>query len=56
MTAAQAQAFEQDDLFDLSIKMRQWDEQAKEENIQVPDLAVYKQMALNCLNGEKKEG
>jgi phosphonate degradation associated HDIG domain protein len=50
MTAAEALAFEQDDLFDLSIKMRQWDEQAKEENIPLPDLAQYKEMALNCLN------
>jgi phosphonate degradation associated HDIG domain protein len=49
MTAAEAMAFEQDELFDLSIKMRQWDEQAKEENIPVPDLTEYKQMCLNCL-------
>ena len=50
MTAAEALAFEQDTLFEVSIKMRQWDELAKEEHIPVPDLAIYKQMSLNCLN------
>lgn len=49
MTTEEAQAFEEDALFELSIKMRQWDEQAKEENMPVPDLAIYKQMCLNCL-------
>jgi phosphonate degradation associated HDIG domain protein len=49
MNDSEAQAFEQDALFDLSIKMRQWDEQAKIENLPLPDLAFYKQMALACL-------
>jgi 2-amino-1-hydroxyethylphosphonate dioxygenase (glycine-forming) len=51
MTAEEAKAFENDALFELSIRMRQWDELAKEENIPLPDLAIYKQMCLNCLHG-----
>jgi putative nucleotidyltransferase with HDIG domain len=54
MTEAEAQAFEQDSLFELSIKMRQWDEEAKEVNIPVPDLGEYKIMALNCLTHRQK--
>ncbi len=50
MTAAEALTFENDELFEVSIKMRQWDELAKEENIPVADLHVYKQMSLDCLN------
>jgi predicted HD phosphohydrolase len=49
MTATEAQAFEKDALFEVSIKMRQWDEQAKEENIALPDLNIYKQMCLDVL-------
>jgi phosphonate degradation associated HDIG domain protein len=50
MSAAEAGAFEEDELFETSIKMRQWDEQAKEEHIPLPDLEVYKQMCLKVLN------
>ena len=50
MSEAEAQAFEKDELFELSIRMRKWDELAKEENVPVPDLEIYKQMSLTCLN------
>ena len=46
MTQSEAMAFEQDELFELSIQMRKWDEMAKEENIPVPDLEIYKQMPI----------
>jgi phosphonate degradation associated HDIG domain protein len=45
MTPAEADAFERDPLFALSIRMREWDELAKEENVPVPDLAFLRQMA-----------
>ncbi|WP_232064596.1 phosphonate degradation HD-domain oxygenase [Rhodocytophaga rosea] len=49
MTAREAEAFANDSLFELSIRMRQWDEMAKEEHIPVPDLNKYKQMSLKLL-------
>ncbi len=49
MTPAEAAAFEQDPLFALSIRMREWDELAKEENVPVPDLAFLKGMAAHHL-------
>ncbi len=49
MTAAEAEAFEKDPLFALSIRMREWDERAKEENIPVPDLVYLKRMAADHL-------
>lgn len=45
MTQAEVNAFERDPLFHLSIKMRAWDEAAKEENKPLPDLKVYRAMA-----------
>ncbi|MBC7923530.1 MAG: HD domain-containing protein [Ferruginibacter sp.] len=41
MTATEAEAFEGDELFEASIRMRQWDELAKEENVPTVDLRVY---------------
>lgn len=45
MTAEEVSSFEKDPLFQLSIKMRAWDEAAKEENKPLPDLNVYRVMA-----------
>ena len=45
MTREEASAFERDPLFHLSIKMRAWDEAAKEENKPLPDLKIYREMA-----------
>ncbi len=53
MTEAEAAAFEGDPLFAISIKMRTWDEQAKETNLPVPDLAPYRELARAHLAGEK---
>ncbi len=49
MGEEEAAAFEQYPLFDLIIKMRKWDEQAKIENKPLPDLARYRQMIVDHL-------
>jgi hypothetical protein len=49
MTSAEAILFEADHLFDLHIKLRRWDEQAKLENKPMPPLEKYKDMALRHL-------
>ena len=50
MGSAEAIAFEQHPLFELSLRMRHWDEAAKEINQPVPDLANYKGMAMALLS------
>lgn len=52
MTQEEAEAFEQYPLFDLIIKMRRWDEEAKIENIPVTNLEDYREMIVRHL--EKK--
>jgi phosphonate degradation associated HDIG domain protein len=49
----EAEAFEQYPLFDLIIKMRRWDEEAKIENMPVPDLEHYKIMMITHLQNQK---
>ena len=49
MSAEEAVAFEQDPLFTASIKLREWDELAKEEQVPLPNLETYKQMAVRHL-------
>jgi phosphonate degradation associated HDIG domain protein len=49
MTPEEAAAFEQMPLFKASIKLREWDELAKEEHTPLPDLEKYKQMAIRHL-------
>lgn len=49
MTQEEAEAFEHYPLFDLIIKMRRWDEEAKIENMHVPDLEHYKKMMITHL-------
>src|ERR1700677_1878525 len=49
MTAEEATAFEQYPLFDLIIRMRNWDEQAKIENRPLPDLQHSRNMILHHL-------
>jgi len=51
MTPEEAAAFEADDLFPLFLLMRTWDEQAKEEQVPVPDLNRYRAMARRLLAG-----
>lgn len=49
MTEKEAAEFERDPLFDLSIKMRTWDELAKEPNVPLQDLQHLKQKAIGLL-------
>jgi phosphonate degradation associated HDIG domain protein len=49
MSAAEAQAFEQDPLCAVSLRMRHWDEQAKELRVPVMDLQVLKVKAGRLL-------
>lgn len=50
MTLEEAMVFESDPLFDLHIKLRRWDEKAKEENEPLPSLDKYANMMLRHLN------
>ncbi len=54
MLAEEAAAFEQYPLFDLIIRMRKWDEQAKIENQPLPDLLPYRQMMTRHLGSALK--
>lgn len=49
MTAVEAESFENDEYFDLYILLRGWDEQAKEQNIPLPDLNLYREMMIQHL-------
>lgn len=49
MKDEEARHFEEDPLFDLMIKMRQWDEQAKLANQPLPSMQQYKILALRHL-------
>ena len=50
MREAEADAFEQDPLCGLSLRMRVWDEQAKERHVPLIDLHMLKDKALRLLN------
>lgn len=54
MTRQEAEAFEKDPLFNLSIRLREWDELAKEEQVPVPDLQYLKEMALQHLERQQQ--
>lgn len=49
MTAVEAEAFEQDPLCAVSLRMRQWDELAKQMWVPVIDLGILKEKALRLL-------
>lgn len=49
MTEEEAVAFEQYPLFELIVKMRKWDEQAKIEHKPLPDLERYRDMMYRHL-------
>ena len=49
MTAEEAQAFEQDPLCAVSLRMRHWDEQAKQMHVPLLDLEVLKAKARQVL-------
>ena len=50
MTQAEALAFEEDDLFDLYISIRRWDDKAKKIKEPLPELLQYKQMMIEHLS------
>jgi phosphonate degradation associated HDIG domain protein len=50
MIQAEAAAFEEDTLFELSILMRQWDEQANEINVPLVNLQLIKEKAKKVLS------
>ncbi len=49
MDAEEAEAFESNFLFEMMVKMRRWDEAAKEVGKPLPDLEKYRQMCLRHL-------
>lgn len=49
MTDDEAIHFENDPLFNQSISLRRWDEQAKETNVPIIDLAMLKEKAIAVL-------
>jgi len=53
MVKEEAEAFEKYPLFDLIIKMRTWDEQAKIEHKPLPDLQHYRMMILHHLSSQE---
>ena len=52
MTEAEARAYEQAPYFDLSFKMRAWDEAAKETNLPPSDVARYRAIAERHLEAQ----
>lgn len=53
MSEDEADAFEHYPLFELIIKMRRWDEQAKMEHKPLPALVHYRKMILHHLESQK---
>lgn len=49
MSPEEAARFESDPLFELYIKMRQWDEAAKVEHLPLTDMQVFRKMAAKHL-------
>ena len=49
MNNSEATAFENDPLFEVSIRMRHWDEQAKELHIPIVDMEILRIKAANLL-------
>lgn len=55
MSEAEANRFDQHPLFELSIKLREYDEKAKVENLLKPEIEKYKSIALSVLNSYNSE-
>jgi len=51
MSESEADAFEQDPLCAVSLRMRQWDEMAKEMRVPLIDLGILKAKAASVLSG-----
>ena len=56
MSASEATAFESDPLFSEYIQLREWDDRAKEMNIEIPALAHYKKIAIEHLTQNTSHG
>jgi predicted HD phosphohydrolase len=52
MSAAEAALFESDPLFDASLEMRRWDEEAKHAGLVVPRFAAYRERVVRCLTAD----
>lgn len=55
MEEAEARAFEKDPLFSLYIRLRQWDEKAKQEHIPLPVLDTYRAMMIQHLTEQESK-
>ncbi len=54
MSAAEAEAFETNFLFEMMVKMRLWDEAGKELNQPLPSIERYREMCLRHLQSEQE--
>lgn len=54
MSIEEAVRFEKEPLFSLSLKLRVWDELAKEKNKPIPGLDFYRKMAVNHLENQAR--
>ena len=50
MSSEEALAFEADPLFDRHIRLRRWDEEAKQENLPLPSLQKYAALIIHHLD------
>jgi len=50
MSASEASLFEKDALFKTIVRMRYWDEMAKEIDVPLPDMNIYRKMAVEHLH------
>lgn len=50
MSPEEATAFEKDPLFEPSVRLRYWDEQAKQTNVSIMNLQLLKEKAKNLLH------
>jgi predicted HD phosphohydrolase len=53
MSGEEAVAFENSDLFTISLKIREWDERAKEQGVLLDSLDKYKHLARQLLSTYK---
>ncbi len=55
MGAAEIESFEQDPLMKDKLRLRQWDELAKESGLRVPGLEAYREILLRHLQEQRRE-
>lgn len=54
MSAAEIESFEQDPLMKDKLRLRQWDELAKESGLRVPGLEAYREILLSHLQDQSR--